>query len=104
MLLAREVGAVGNPDGQGLGTELLAQRDAIQIVLDRLFANAWIRMREAAELVGMEILGTILEGIGINGIESQSQGVGIVLQSLRIGGSVPREMRSEERRVGKGWR
>ncbi len=50
--LAGEVGAVGDPDRERLGSDRLADLDAFQIVLDRLGPRRRIGVGERAELVG----------------------------------------------------
>ena len=59
MALAREVGAVADPNGQRLRAELFAERDAVEIVPDCLLAHGAIGVRERTELVGRGCVGSV---------------------------------------------
>jgi hypothetical protein len=58
IVLARVVRAVGEPDLEVAGPGLVHDVDAIEVVIDRLLADARIRVRDAAEDVVV-----VLEGV-----------------------------------------
>ncbi len=69
----RKITAVADPDRVGLGAELLADLDALQVVLDGLLAHGVIGVRQASELVREFLSGMILKRVGVHGVEAQAQ-------------------------------
>ena len=93
VLLAGKVRAVSDPDRESHRPKLLADRDALEIVRDRLRAHRRISMSQATVLVRVGLPGLILEGIGINGGKAQAERLGVPAQRSNIIHAVPRDVR-----------
>ncbi len=93
VLLAGEISAVADPDGQGGRPELAADLDAFDVVGDRLVAHRLVGRGQAAVLVGMDLAGLVLKGVGIDRIEAQVQAFGLFAQGPVVADLVPGEMR-----------
>ena len=96
--LAGEVGAVGDPDGQRLRAELLADLDTFEIMRDRLVAHGLRRVGQRAELVGEHLPRLVLKGVGIDRVEADAERLGEFGQRPIIADLVPGEMRRASRR------
>ncbi len=98
VLLTGEIAAVANPDGNGLRTELFADFNALQVVLDGLSTHRRVGVGEAAEFVRVFLARLILKGVGIDRIEPQAEGLGVLLQGGVVLHRVPGEV------GGNRWR
>ncbi len=96
--LAREIGAVADPDGERFRAEFAADRDAVDIMGDRLRAHGAVDMGERAEFVGTRLPGLILERIGVHGVEGEATRGGGLAQRSVIARRIPGEMRRNRRR------
>ena len=86
-VLARVVRAVGEPQGEDVGARLARDLDAFEEVVRGLPAHARVRVADAAELV----LG-LLEEVGVDGPDAQSQGLGVAFQFAVVVDPVPRDV------------
>ena len=98
VLLAGVVSAVTDPHGQRLGAELLADLDALAVVLDGLLAHRWVGVRQTAELVRVLLSGLVLEGVRVDGVEAQAEFFRECLELGGVLGLVPGEV---ERNPGR---
>jgi hypothetical protein len=89
--LAGEVGAVGDPDGEGFGIKGLADLDAFEVVLDGLSPRGRVGVGEGAELVGEGLAGLVLKGVGVHRVEGKAEGFCLIFQCLGVG-FVPRDV------------
>ena len=109
--LAPEVGLpgvvdpVGEPHGERRRAELLAELDAIDVVLDGSLAHVGRRVGERAEFVadlavcrGRRV---VLERVRVHRIEPDAEVVGVLAQRRRVVGIVPRDVQAD-RSVGAG--
>ena len=93
VVLARVVGAVGQPDLEvaraGLGHDL----DAAQVVVDRLLADRRVDVGEAAELVVV-----VLEGVRVDGAERDAVVLGVRAERRVVVDLIPRDVQGHRRR------
>jgi hypothetical protein len=82
--LAWVVGAVGEPDLQVAGSGGVHDVEALEVVVDGFLAYGWVGVGEAAELVGL-----VLEGIGVHGAERETKIGGVAAQDCVVVGLVP---------------
>jgi hypothetical protein len=98
MLLSGEIGAVRDPDGERLRAQHLAELDAFDVMRHRLRPCRRVGMRQAAELVGMLLVGLVLESVGIDRVEAEAELVAELLHRMHVLVLVPGEMQRDGRR------
>ena len=96
--LPGEIGAVGDPDGQRLRPELLADLDALEIVRDRLVAHSPVAVGQRTELVRELLTGLVLKRVGVDRVKADAKRLRLFGKLAVIADLVPREMRRAGRR------
>ena len=91
--LAGVVGAVSEPDLQVAGAGLVHHLDAFQVMLNGLGPDGGVVVGEAAQFVGL-----VLEGVGIDCADPDSQVVGLLHQSRPVADLVPRVVQGDDGR------
>ena len=94
-LLAGEVGAVADPDRDGLAPELLADLDAADVVGHGLGACRGTGIGERAVFVAVGLVDLVLKGVRIHRIEAEAVLRRLLPQGVVIRHLVPREMRAD---------
>ncbi len=97
MLLARKVGAIADPQCQGVGTQCLADADAIDVVLDCLGPHSGIGVSQATVLIRQRLSRPILKGVGVDGIETEPERRRLLLEPRQILGPVPGKVQRDGR-------
>src|SRR5690606_8652981 len=97
-LLARKVRTVADPHRQRPRAECLAEADALDVVFDRLLAHDRIGVRQRSVAIAVLLTRRVLERVGIDCVEAQSERGGALAQRARLADLVPREMRRHARR------
>ncbi len=97
ILLAREVGAIADPHGDGLGSQHLTDPDALDVVLHGLRPDRGIGGRQAACAIGVGLAGLVLEGVGVHGVEAEPQSFRLLAKAGVVLDLVPGEVRRDPR-------
>ncbi len=92
VVLARVVGAVGQPDLQVARAGLAHDLDAPQMVVDGGLTDRSVGVGEAAELVDV-----VLEGVGVDRAEAQAEVGGVGAELGEVVDLVPRDVEGDAR-------